>query len=387
MGNVCAGKNSAAGGFSGYGLACCNKRCGATGDVTVGAGYAGGFSGDGRNLKAMDCYALGNVQCMENGYSGGFCGTLDLEIASLKNCYGAGSTSTKEGRTGGFIGDNYYYGSYEEIEIEIDYCYWNQSAAQIIKEIEIEETEKTSGMEFYEGKMTKVTDSKLKGSAFLKELNKHAEDVLWERNSMINQGYPYPKSIQNLFTNTSLEDKEVILLPESNKEKAEMGVYGSVVYPTLKPEDKPIHISIEWGSMEYQYRAGDYDRKTNQYAAGVWEPKEAGVSDTIAIQNKSQADIMANFNYVASSQHNGNYLDIEGNFKDVQCKEPITSGLIIKGEQNEESSRKLVSLGLSGVPESSVKEGVTEQIGKIVLTIKPYTESASADQSSSTMES
>ena len=80
------------------------EKCYATGNVTSGGSYVGGFGGNLNGAKTTltisNCYATGNVSG-ENQRHGGFIGTINAGASiSISNCYASGSVSGTFGDAG-----------------------------------------------------------------------------------------------------------------------------------------------------------------------------------------------------------------------------------------------------------------------------------------------
>ena len=395
-GNVSAYANSYVGGFAGHMHNDTVKQCGALGNAMAKNGsFVGGFVGYIHVANITNSYSLGDAKADLNSKVGGFCG-FHCSTASITNCYAKGGVHGGLGsKLGGFIADQ------KDNNMTLKRCYWNKSAEQKMDQLECEENQKIAVGYNPSNKLEGATEEFMKTKGFVGYLNEfveQSEEVYdsWKISYGLNDGYPFTASLEELFFDIAGGYEEISISEKEGSKEKEMGVYGTFVYPELpvpeepeEPEDHPIHISLEWGSLEYQYTSGEYDKASNTYADGTWSPKEAGVSDLIRVINKSESDIKANFAYVPSDANEGNYLNIKGQFEDYEVGKAVNGNVIVSAKEDDVELSKVVRFSLTGAPEKRVDNGLPEQIGKIVLTVSKYiepTEKPTASEEPATSE-
>ena len=386
-GNVSAYASSYVGGFAGGMYNDTVKQCGALGNAMAGnSSYAGGFVGYIHSANIVNSYSLGDAKAELNSNVGGFCG-YHYTTASITNCYAKGGVQAGTGSAiGGFIASKYKYNN----NMTLKRCYWNKTAEQKLDQVSWKESQKIAVGYNPSNKIETTTEEFMKTKGFAEYLNEFVEQSeveydSWKISDSLNNGYPFTAPLGKMFFDIAGGNEEISISEKEDSKDKEMGVYGTFVYPEIpvsekpvepapEPEDHPIHISLEWGTLEYQYTSGDYDEASNTYADGTWAPKEAGVSDLIRVINKSESDIKANFAYVPSDANEGNYLNIKGQFEDYEVGKAVNGNVIVSAKEDDVELSKVVRFSLTGVPERRVDNGLPEQIGKIVLTVSKYIE-------------
>lgn len=374
-GNVFAKGSANVGGFAGSLSGDTVKQCGALGNIVAeDRSFTGGFVGRISQTTITNSYSLGDVKAELSSYVGGF-GGYNSAAASIINCFTKGGVQGGTGSTvGGFI-------ALKSSNLTLKRCYWNKSAEQKLDKVSRKENQKIAVGNIPSLKLETTKEEFMRTKEFAEYLNEFVEQSeeefdYWIINPNLNNGYPFTVTLQDLLFDNSGGYEELTITEKEGSKDKEMGVYGVFYYPEIpvsekpdEPEDYPIHISLQWGSLEYEYKSGGYDEATNTYADGTWSPKEAGVSDLIRVVNKSETDIKANFTYVASDADEGNYLNINGQFEDYEAGEAVTGNVIVGAKDNDLELSKVIRFSLNGAPERRVNHTFSEQIGKIVLTV------------------
>ena len=154
-----------------------------------------------------------------------------------------------------------------------------------------------------------------------------------------------------------------------------MNVYGNLEFPEIEeeneptPEDAMVNVSITWGSLEYDYKSGDYDRETETYEDGTWSPKESGVTDKISVTNHSDSEIKACYIFYPNTSEESNFSDLAGFFNLENTEDSIDTTLQIGRKQGDIEITQDVFLGIEGIPNTTESTDNPEVIGNVVLTI------------------
>lgn len=178
-----------------------------------------------------------------------------------------------------------------------------------------------------------------------------------------------------VFAATDLDSKYQQSISEDSESKdTSMSVYGEFVYPEVatskvpgQASDDSIRINLEWGSLKYKYTSGNYDNRTKEYKEGVWTAQKAGASDMIRVINNSDSSIRADITYIQSDADEGNFCNINGEFED--CKNGYSEFGSISLRDIFYGRNREVRFGLVGAPRSRVENNVSQEIGKIIVTV------------------
>lgn len=401
-GNVKSNGSSSVGGFIGKCDNGVQKNCGAFGNVTTVAGYAGGFSGNARVISAFNCYALGNVEGGSGTHVAGFIAYLwnhytnyagygqqndynwnvrDHSVSmKIENCFCAGSTKTgANGTVSGFLGIKQYGWT----SITLKKCYWNQTASQIING-----TSRTSLQKIVNANVDSRTtvgthQNYMQSSDFASDLNEYVYQnpsyTKWVFEENVNNNYPYLEGMKDILITIKGDEKQTPITDEESTDN--MKVYGTLIFSNddeteqpEDPEDQQISAGLKWGSLEYVYTAGDYDKETKTYAPGTWAPKEAGVTDLITVTNQTDVDIQASYTFLASLGETGIYKDLTGTFVQEDQETELDKPVFVRSKQGDIAGVQNAYLKINGVPNTQKSVEVPEVIGTVIITISKYAE-------------
>lgn len=410
-GNVSARGSANAGGFIGNSENGIQKQCAANGNVKAASGNtnAGGFIGAIRKNSAYNSYSTGNAEAGSNAggfiglawnyaetvlyqhYDGIYANTNELlyQVSkqrysvsmTIENCYAAGSAKAGTGGTvAGFFGGR----QYDYSAITFKKCYWNLSAKQVLDGTYRSNDAKLAVAYTSSRTVVGTYENYMKSKDFVADLNEYVYQNSdsynsWTIEADVNGGYPYVSSNkQSLFISGDTTE-----IPVNSGENSEsINVYGTVIFPEVQtsekpdtpeePDDNTISAGLKWGSLEYVYTAGEYNKETKEYADGSWAPKEEGVSDLITITNQTDVDIQASYEFLASTEGSGNYVNLTGEFVQEDKETVITSPVIVRSKQGDINGIQKVFLKINGVPVNQVNVDVPEVIGSVAVTVSKY---------------
>ncbi len=407
-GNIQAGSACNVGGFGGNIEVGKQTECFSMGNIKAASGNIGVFIGAIRKNSVYNSYALGNIESENNSNIGGFIGYAynhwieryyrydpDYELSektykcsmNIENCYSSGSIKSGSGSViGGFFGVRQYAFS----TIVFKKCYWNQTADQIINGTSRTLAAKL-GVAYAESRtVVGAYASYMKSQEFADDLNEYVYQNSdsynsWEISENVNNGFPYLSGNKSALVTINGGSKEIEL--GETEDTSDMKVYGTVIYPEAteptgtetpstetpdQPDVPTISVGLQWGSLEYVYKAGKYDKETKTYAEGAWSPKEEGVTDKISLTNHSETDIQANYTFLASTEGSGNYANLIGEFRQKDADTAISGPVIVRSKEGDIEASQDVFLKINGIPAEQKKVTTPEVIGTVVVTISKY---------------
>ena len=399
-GNVVSGGSSCVGGFIGRCDNGIQKECGATGNVSSVGGYVAGFSGYIRIDSVYNSYALGNVSggnstyaagfiayawnnydsFSESYYGSGWCARQYGVSMNIENCYAAGSTKTgTNGLVSGFFGSR----QYDYTSITFKKCYWNDTADQVLDGNHRSDLQKVAVAYMDCRTAVGTHQNYMKTSDFTSDLNEfvyqNSDYTQWENEENVNNNYPFIKGTREILITIKGDEKK---LPITDQESLDsMKVYGTLIFPgeeeaeqSPEPEDTQIQAGLKWGSLQYVYTAGEYNKETKEYAPGTWEPKEAGVTDLITVTNQTEVDIQASYAFLASLGGDGKYKNLTGTFVQEDQETVMDKPVFVRSKQGDIAGVQNAYLKINGVPETQKSVDVPEVIGTVIVTVSKYIE-------------
>lgn len=386
LGNVVAGTVNYAGGFIGHSEIGTEKQCFSTGNVTITSGNAGGFIGGIRCNNAYNCYALGNVEAGNKSNVAGFIGyawnyyAAPCVSINIENCYSAGSVKAGTNSTAaGFFGKIQYS---HKTTFKKDY--WNLSQSQVVNDTYRTNAAKVAVTYTEARTVVGAYMDYMKSNEFVADLNEYVYQNAdsydaWEIAKDINNGYPYISGYKAALLTIAGDSKEMEVQNDGSQSTNDMNVYGTLVFPTQEASeptptpDTNISVVLSWGSLEYVYTAGEYDKETKTYADGTWAAKEEGVSDKITLTNRSSEDVEVSYNFTASTE-TGNFSNLTGTFYQEDRQTAITDAIPVRRTQGDIESIQTVFLNISGTPKKQESITTPEVIGSVLVTVNKYEE-------------
>lgn len=395
-GNVVSGGSSCVGGFIGRCDNGIQKECGATGNVSSVAGYVAGFSGYIRTDSVYNSYALGNVSGGNSTYVAGFiafawnyydnyyghgwsAGQYGVSM-NIENCYAAGSTKAgTNGLVAGFFGSR----QYDYTSITFKKCYWNDTADQVLDGNHRSDLQKVAVAYMDCRTAVGTHQNYMKTSDFTSDLNEYvyqnSDYTQWENEENVNNNYPFIKGTREILITIKGDEKKVPITDQESLDS--MKVYGTLIFPgeeeaeePTEPEDTQIQAGLKWGSLQYVYTAGEYNKETKEYAPGTWAPKEAGVTDLITVTNQTEVDIQASYAFLASLGGDGKYKNLTGTFVQEDQETVMDKPVFVRSKQGDIAGVQNAYLKINGVPETQKSVDVPEVIGTVVVTVSKYIE-------------
>lgn len=404
-GNVASGGSSCAGGFIGRCDDGIQKECGATGNVSSVGGYVAGFSGYIRSASVYNSYALGNISSGNNSYAAGFiayawnnykpgysssgCWYAYSEeqnfqwygvTMNIENCYSVGSIKAGTSSTvAGFFGVRQYPISH----ITFKKCYWNLSANQIANGSNFSDSQKLATANINTRTVVGTYENYMQTSNFASDLNEYVyqnpDYTKWAVEENINNNYPFIEGMNDKLITIKGDEKKVPITDQESLDS--MKVYGTLIFPgeeeaeqSPEPEDTQIQAGLKWGSLQYVYTAGEYNKETKEYAPGTWAPKEAGVTDLITVTNQTEVDIQASYAFLASLGGDGKYKNLTGTFVQEDQETVMDKPVFVRSKQGDIAGVQNAYLKINGVPETQKSVDVPEVIGTVVVTVSKYIE-------------
>lgn len=384
-GDVVSGGSSSAGGFIGSCDEGIQKECVATGNVKTAAGNAGGFLGCVRISSVYNSYALGNVEGGKDAHVAGFIAYLwnystTVVSMTIENCFCSGNTKAgANGTVSGFLG----YRQYGHSNVTLKKCYWNQSAKQVVNGVDRSYSQKIATANIDTRTVVGAYQDYMQSSDFASDLNEYVYQnpsyTKWVYEENVNNNYPYLEGMKDKLITIKGDEKQTPITDEESTDN--MKVYGTLIFSnddvTEQPEDpvdQQISAGLKWGSLEYVYTAGDYDKETKTYAPGTWAPKEAGVTDLITVTNQTDVDIQASYTFLASLGETGIYKDLTGTFVQEDQETELDKPVFVRSKQGDIAGVQNAYLKINGVPNTQKSVEVPEVIGTVIITISKYVE-------------
>jgi len=386
LGNVASGTLCDAGGFIGRSEKGTQKQCFSTGTVMITSGNAGGFIGEIGYNNVYNCYALGNVEAGNNSNVAGFIGNAyyhSRDNINIENCYSAGSVKAGTNSTAaGFFGQR--QSNYTTITFKKDY--WNLSQSQVVNGTYRTNAAKVA-VTYVEARTVVGTYMDyMKSKEFAADLNEYvyqnadAYDT-WEITKDINHDYPYISGYKTALVTIAGDSKEIEIPNDGSQSTNDMNVYGTLIFPTQETSepvptptpDTSINVTLSWGSLEYVYTAGEYDKETKTYADGTWSAKKDGVSNRITLTNGSSEDVEVSYQFTASTE-TGNFSNLTGTFYQEDRQTAITDAIPVRRTQGDIKSAQTVFLSIFGIPMKQKSITTPEIIGSVLVTVNKYKE-------------
>lgn len=153
------------------------------------------------------------------------------------------------------------------------------------------------------------------------------------------------------------------IVPEYGYENVTLKDSITINYTTDKPDPGPdpdpdtVSVDVTWGSMEFVYDDGTWDKTSHKRSESGWKPVSE-TSNVITAENTGTTDVKLGFAYTAYDGYNG----LTGNFTDGDLKE-IASPVELPANGTKQRYRFM----LSGKTENRWTDFVP--VGKITVTI------------------